>query len=221
MEQVRVAAEVLLIVVGAVGFYEARSFSAVHNVLSRLGFLKRFIVRSRTVTVVENAVTGHRDTLSATATGLIAITPSPRPPGTIVGHDAQGSEILIVQEYNEDLPSVFYFTTAALIIAVWIGVGRSILFWLGLPFTVGARSVTVWTDLSWSWSVISVPLISLGYLLLGVVSLFLIYTYGVGSTLKSAGLISEASAKHLSPSGFKFMLFVLFVGASLLVLLTG
>jgi hypothetical protein len=85
VEHLASALDILLIILGAIGFYEARSFSAIQKILSRLGFLKRYIFRSRTVTIIENKPTGERDRRSATATGLIAITPAPRPAGTVVG----------------------------------------------------------------------------------------------------------------------------------------
>lgn len=109
MERLRIAAQIALLVVGAIGFYQARTFSVVQGILSKLGLLKRFIFRSRTVTTREDKETGERITTSSTATGLIAITPAPRPPGTIVGVNKLGHEMVIVEEYNEDLPAVTGF----------------------------------------------------------------------------------------------------------------
>lgn len=221
MERLASALDILLIILGAIGFYEARSFGAVRKLLSRLGFLKRFIFRSRTVTIVENKSTGERDTLTATATGLFAFTPAPRPPGTVLGTDADGNEIVVVEEHNEDLADGFYFTVAALTTVLWITVGHSVLFWLALPFRQIIRAATVWSDFSWSLSGLIVPMSSLGHLLLGVVTLGLVYTLGLGAILKSALIISDTIATRATRGGFRFVLCVLFVGASVGKLLVG
>ena len=217
MERLNVVAQIVLIVVGAIGFYEARTFNVVQKILSKLGFLKRFIFRSRTVTTLENRTTGELNTTSATATGLISITPPPRPVGTIVGVSEDGHKLIVAEEHSEDLPIPFYVVVAGLAIGLLIFFGRPVTFWLGLPFVEIVRSVTVWSGVYWSWSALLIPMLSLGHILLGLVALSLIYTVALGAILKSALLASDFVATRITPEVFKFMLFILFLGASIVV----
>jgi hypothetical protein len=218
VDRVNVAAQILLVVLGAIGFYEARTFSAVEKFLSKLGLLKRFIFRSRTVTTIQDKTTGECQTTAATATGLIAITPLPRPPGTAAGVNERGHEMVVVEEYSEDLSPTFYLTVAGSTIVLLVVIGRPITFWLALPFVEVARSVTVWSTATWTWYLLLVPVLSLAHLILGLLAFVITYTFCLSSLLKSALLASSYVAKRLTPTGFKLVLFVFFVVASVITL---
>jgi hypothetical protein len=217
MERFRIAAQIVILVVGAIGFYQARAFSVVQSSLSKLGFLKRFIFRSKTVTTLEDKETGDRTTTSSTATGLIAITPAPRSAGTIVGVNKLGHEVVIVEEHNEDLPTAYYLIVAVLAIGLIIGLGRPATFWLTVPFTQIARSVTVWSG-GWSWGSL---LASPGHFLLGIIALSLVYTVCLAAVVKSGLLGASFVGARINPKIFTFILFILFVGASILTIKLG
>jgi hypothetical protein len=218
MERFSIAAQIVLIIVGAIGFYEARTFSVVQNSLSKLGLLKRFVFHSRRVTTLEDKETGERmPPTSISATGLIAITPAPRPAGTIVGVNELGHELVIVEEHSEDRPALFYLIVSALAIGLIVGLGRPVAFWLTVPFIEIARSVTVWSG-GWSWGSL---LASPGHFLLGMIAFGLVYTLCFAAVVKSALLGASFAAPRINSKIFKFILFILFVGASILTIKSG
>lgn len=218
--RVNMVAQILLYFVGAIGFYEARSFCFVSTVLSRIAFLKRFLFHSRTTTIVENMKTGERDSWASSATGLFVFTSEPRPPGTVIEFPQSGESFVIIEERREDLPSLFYFVAATVVLTIIIGIGNGILYWLFLPFIRFIKAFTVWSELALSWSAFFIPFWFLWHFLLGILFFALVYTLGVGTTLKSFLLIANSISERLTQSVYHFLLFLVFFIAGGVVIAT-
>lgn len=211
---------ILAFVIGAIGFYELATYRAVTAALKWMAFLQQFFFHSRTATTVENLETGNRDTWNHSATGLIATTGKLRLPGTIVRDAQTGKAYKIIEEVRQDYPPLFYFIASATFIAVILISGNSILYWAAFPFRLFSNAFTVWGEATTIWSVLVVSLKCLLYVLLGVIAFALVYTFGIATTLKSAFLIADRLSKKLSRKTFKFLLFLMFIVANVILIVT-